>query len=73
MKYILPLAFVLFFSACSVKYDTNTIVPTQNKKIRNLQKAIENLSKGVNKEEAQKISEISVVYSLKLANQYELV
>jgi len=73
MKYILPLVFALFFSACSVKYDTNAVVPTQNKKIFNLQKAIGNLSKDVNKEEAQKVAELSVVYSLELANQYELI
>jgi hypothetical protein len=73
MKYILFLTFLLFLSACSVNYDTNADSPFQNKKIYNLQKAIKNLSIYVNQEEAQKIAELSVIYSLKFANQYKLV
>jgi hypothetical protein len=73
MKYIQPLVFALLLSACSVKYDTYALIATQNKQIYNLQKAIENLSNSVNKEEAQKVAELSFVYSLELANKYELV
>jgi len=77
MKYILPLLLAIFFNACSVKYNTETMAQigtsSENKKIYNLQKAIENLSHDVNKKEAQTIAEISVLYSLELANRYELV
>lgn len=77
MKYIVPIILAVFFNACSIKYNTESFTQIQNngenKKIVNLQKAIENLSPEVNKDEAKKIAEISVGYSLELANRYDLV
>jgi len=77
MKYILLCLFTIFFSACSVKYSAQSYPQKQNsaevEKINNLQMALLSLSSNINEHEANKIATVSVLYSLELANQYELV
>lgn len=79
MKYFYFCFLLLFFNACSVKYNMDTHILNQKRnsaevqKINNLKSAIFSLSPNVSAEEANIVAQISVLYSLELANQYDLV
>jgi len=76
MKYIPVLLIVIFFTACSVKYEPSTQNPDNKdemKKIEKLNNAISQLALSVDKEEAKMIARLALVHSKNLANEYDLV
>ena len=76
MKYIFGIFIIIFFNACSVKYEINSTSQhnkTDTININHLKKEINNLSKNIDKNEALKVASVAILYSKHLANEYELV
>jgi len=76
MKYLLCIFIIVFFTACSVKYDVSREVPIKKELVRainDLQNDIEKLSPLINKVEAKEVASRAILYSQFLANEYDLV
>jgi len=76
MKYLFGIIVILFFNACSVKYETNQNMPMKKVEkgdVNQLKYDISELSPLINKLEASKVASIAIDYSKVLANEYNLV
>ncbi len=73
MKYILIIIVLIFFTSCSIKYDTSNNIYINKSKISKLTDSILNLSENIDKDEALNVAQTAILYSKQLSNEYELV
>lgn len=71
--FLISILLVVFFNGCSVKYDHLKIDKSTNQKIKQLSLQIQSLSRTINQSEAEKLAKEVVIYSKKLASDYDLV